>query len=160
MKPLFLDIGSQGWNTWGFCLSCCLFGSWKEATVLGSHQPCPRGLFVLKGLIISHLSSDLTEELSVPSTNGGLNIPSLQRVCAGLKHPPGLVIWAVERCHVHAMLMMDKEFVFNQALCTFCPSMNQLWRFSMCWWILAFIPIWRKAKTVPELDLCLLQPVV
>lgn len=75
------------------------------------HQPCPKGLFVLKGLIISHLSNDLTVELSVPSTNGGLNIPSLRWVCAGLKHPPGLVIWAMERC------LVDVLFSDGQGVC-------------------------------------------
>lgn len=123
------------------------------------HQPCPEGLFVLKKLIISHLSNE-TVELSVPSTNRKPNIPSLRWVCAGLERPPGFVISAVERRPVHVTSVMDEEFGFNQALHTFCPSMNWLWCLWMCWWILAFIHIWRKAKVITELDLCVQQVAV
>lgn len=77
------------------------------------HQLCPEGLFVLKGLIISHLSEDCdygtlcainTEKSKYPYPLMGLCRNSLWAVLFG----------AMERRHVHVTSAMGKEFVFNQ----------------------------------------------
>lgn len=88
------------------------------------HQPCPEGLFVLKGLIISHLGEDCDhgtlchqhteEQISLLSNGFMQDLNTLRAV----------LFRAMERHHVHITSAMDKEFVFNQNCTHSAPELS------------------------------------